>query len=232
MLHIDGIDVFRGEAQILWDVSLHIQKGERIAILGSNGAGKTTLIQTIFGGLRVRSGDIRWHNDPIAGKKPFEIVQLGLSLAPEGRRIYKEMTVWDNLSMGAYPKRGRKRMEENRRWVFHLFPILEERKHQIGSTLSGGEQQMLTIGRALMSEPELLVIDELSLGLAPLVTREIYRILDELSGMTLLLVEQNVDLALRHSQRAYIMESGRIVRSGLSQDLAGDPDIRKAYLGL
>uniref|UniRef100_A0A7C4MNI9 ABC transporter ATP-binding protein n=1 Tax=Desulfatirhabdium butyrativorans TaxID=340467 RepID=A0A7C4MNI9_9BACT len=232
MLHIDHIDVFRGEAQILWDVSLHIQKGERIAILGSNGAGKTTLIQTIFGGLRVRSGDIRWHNDPIAGKKPFEIVQLGLSLAPEGRRIYKEMTVWDNLSMGAYPKRGRKRMEENRRWVFHLFPILEERKHQIGSTLSGGEQQMLTIGRALMSEPELLVIDELSLGLAPLVTREIYRILDELSGMTLLLVEQNVDLALRHSQRAYIMESGRIVRSGLSQDLAGDPDIRKAYLGL
>jgi len=232
MLHIDHIDVFRGEAQILWDVSLHIQKGERIAILGSNGAGKTTLIQTIFGGLRVRSGDIRWHNEPIAGKKSFEIVQLGLSLAPEGRRIYKEMTVWDNLSMGAYPKRGRKRMEENRRWVFHLFPILEERKHQIGSTLSGGEQQMLTIGRALMSEPELLVIDELSLGLAPLVTREIYRILDELSGMTLLLVEQNVDLALRHSQRAYIMESGRIVRSGLSQDLAGDPDIRKAYLGL
>lgn len=232
MLRIDHIDVFRGEAQILWDVSLHIQKGERIAVLGSNGAGKSTLIHTLFGGLPVRSGDIRWHDTPISGKKPFEIVQLGLSLAPEGRHIYREMTVWDNLSMGAYPKRGRKRMEENRRRVFHLFPILEERKHQIGSTLSGGEQQMLTIGRTLMSEPEMLVIDELSLGLAPLVTREIYRILDELSGMTLLLVEQNVDLALRHSQRAYIMESGRIVRSGLSQDLAGDPDIRKAYLGL
>ncbi len=232
MLRIDHIDVYRGEAQILWDVSLHIQKGERIAILGSNGAGKTTLIETIFGGLPIRSGDIRWHDAPLAGKKPFEIVQLGLSLAPEGRRIYKEMTVWDNLSMGAYPKRGSKRMEENRRRVFNLFPILEERKHQIGSTLSGGEQQMLTIGRALMSDPELLVIDELSLGLAPLITREIYRILDELTDMTLLLVEQNVDLALRHSQRAYIMESGRIVRSGLSRDLAGDPEIRKAYLGL
>ncbi|MEW6261401.1 MAG: ABC transporter ATP-binding protein [Thermodesulfobacteriota bacterium] len=232
MLCIDHIDVFRGEAQILWDVSLHIQKGERIALLGSNGAGKSTLIQSIFGGLPVRSGDIRWHDEPITGKKTFEIVQLGLSLAPEGRRIYKEMSVWDNLSMGAYPKRGRGRMEKNRRWVFNLFPILEERKHQIGSTLSGGEQQMLTIGRALMSEPELLVIDELSLGLAPLITREIFRILDELSDITLLLVEQNVDLALRHSQRAYIMESGRIVRSGLSNDLAGDPDIRKAYLGL
>lgn len=232
MLSIDQIDVFRGETQILWDVSLEIQAGERVAILGSNGAGKSTLIQTIMGSLPVRKGAIRFHEKPISGKKPFEIVQLGLSLAPEGRHIYKDMTVWDNLSMGAYPKRGRKHMEQTRGRVFSLFPILEKRKDQIGSTLSGGEQQMLTIGRALMCEPELLLIDELSLGLAPLITREIYRILDELTDMTILYVEQNVDLALRHSRRAYIMESGRITRSGLSKDLMGDAEIRRAYLGM
>jgi branched-chain amino acid transport system ATP-binding protein len=232
MLSIDRIDVFRGETQILWDVSLEIQAGERVAILGSNGAGKSTLIQTIMGSLPVRKGEIRFHEKPISGKRPFEIVQLGLSLAPEGRHIYKDMTVWDNLSMGAYPKRGRKHMEQTRSRVFSLFPILEKRKDQIGSTLSGGEQQMLTIGRALMSEPQLLLIDELSLGLAPLITREIYRILDELSDMTILYVEQNVDLALRHSRRAYIMESGRITRSGLSADLMGDAEIRRAYLGM
>jgi branched-chain amino acid transport system ATP-binding protein len=232
MLSIDRIDVFRGETQILWDVSLEIQAGERVAILGSNGAGKSTLIQTIMGSLPVRKGEIRFHEKPLSGRKPFEIVQLGLSLAPEGRHIYKDMTVWDNLSMGAYPKRGRKHMEQTRSRVFSLFPILEKRKDQIGSTLSGGEQQMLTIGRALMSEPQLLLIDELSLGLAPLITREIYRILDELSDMTILYVEQNVDLALRHSRRAYIMESGRITRSGLSADLMGDAEIRRAYLGM
>jgi branched-chain amino acid transport system ATP-binding protein len=232
MLSIDRIDVFRGETQILWDVSLEIQAGERVAILGSNGSGKSTLIQTIMGSLPVRKGEIRFHEKPISGKRPFEIVQLGLSLAPEGRHIYKDMTVWDNLSMGAYPKRGRKHMEQTRSRVFSLFPILEKRKDQIGSTLSGGEQQMLTIGRALMSEPQLLLIDELSLGLAPLITREIYRILDELSDMTILYVEQNVDLALRHSRRAYIMESGRITRSGLSADLMGDAEIRRAYLGM
>lgn len=232
MLSIDRIDVFRGETQILWDVSLEIQAGERVAILGSNGAGKSTLIQTIMGSLPVRKGEIRFHENPVSGRKPFEIVQLGLSLAPEGRHIYKDMTVWDNLSMGAYPKRGRKRMEQTRSRVFSLFPILEKRKDQIGSTLSGGEQQMLTIGRALMSDPELLLIDELSLGLAPLITREIYRILDELSDMTILYVEQNVDLALCHSRRAYIMESGRITRSGLSADLMGDAEIRRAYLGM
>lgn len=232
MLSIDRIDVFRGETQILWDVSLEIQAGERVAILGSNGAGKSTLIQTIMGSLPVRKGEIRFHEKPVSGRKPFEIVQLGLSLAPEGRHIYKDMTVWDNLSMGAYPKRGRKRMEQTRNRVFSLFPILKKRKDQIGSTLSGGEQQMLTIGRALMSDPELLLIDELSLGLAPLITREIYRILDELSDMTILYVEQNVDLALRHSRRAYIMESGRITRSGLSKDLMGDAEIRRAYLGM
>ena len=232
MLSIDRIDVFRGETQILWDVSLEIQAGERVAILGSNGTGKSTLIQTIMGSLPVRKGEIRFHEKPISGKRPFEIVQLGLSLAPEGRHIYKDMTVWDNLSMGAYPKRGRKHMEQTRSRVFSLFPILEKRKDQIGSTLSGGEQQMLTIGRALMSEPQLLLIDELSLGLAPLITREIYRILDELSDMTILYVEQNVDLALRHSRRAYIMESGRITRSGLSADLMGDAEIRRAYLGM
>ncbi|MEN6486860.1 MAG: ABC transporter ATP-binding protein [Syntrophobacteraceae bacterium] len=233
MLKISGIDVFRGETQVLWEVSLEVSRGERVAILGSNGAGKSSLLAAITGVLPARRGTVRFNGESLAGMKPHRITRMGVALVPEGRRVYREMTVLENLEMGAYPKRGRAQMSDTLERVLKLFPVLERRKDQAGGTLSGGEQQMLAIGRALMSRPELLFIDELSLGLAPLVTREIFRALDSLAGeTTILLVEQNVEQALRHSQRAYVLESGRMTRSGLSADLMEDSDIRRAYLGL
>lgn len=233
MLEISEVDVFRGETQVLWEVSLEVSRGERVAILGSNGAGKSSLLAAITGVLPVRRGTVRFNGESLAGMKPHRITRLGVALVPEGRRVYREMTVLENLEMGAYPKRGRARMADTLERVLTLFPVLERRKDQAGGTLSGGEQQMLAIGRALMSRPELLFIDELSLGLAPLITREIFRALDSLAGeTTILLVEQNVEQALRHSQRAYVLESGRMTRTGLSADLMEDSDIRRAYLGL
>ena len=233
MLEISEIDVFRGETQVLWGVSLEVKRGERVAILGSNGAGKSSLLAAVTGVLPVRKGGIRFNGESIAGLKPHGITRLGVAMVPEGRRVYREMTVVENLEMGAYPKRGRALMSDTMERVMNLFPALGKRTDQAAGTLSGGEQQMLAIGRALMSRPELLFIDELSLGLAPLITREIYRALDSLAGeTTILLVEQNVEQALKHSQRAYVLESGRMTRSGLSADLMEDDDIRRAYLGL
>jgi branched-chain amino acid transport system ATP-binding protein len=233
MLTIQGIDVYRGETQVLWGIDLSVAAGERVAILGSNGAGKSSLMAAITGMLTPRRGDIRFHERSLVGLKPHQITQLGIALVPEGRRVYKGMSVRENLEMGAFPRRGRPRLKETMERVFALFPRLRERMDQGGGTLSGGEQQMLAIGRALMSLPELLLIDELSLGLAPRVTKEIYAALAGLGGeTTVLLVEQNVDLALKHSQRAYIVESGRVTGSGLSADLANDADIRRAYLGM
>ncbi|MCF8120626.1 MAG: ABC transporter ATP-binding protein [Deltaproteobacteria bacterium] len=233
MLKISDIDVFRGETQVLWQISLQVDREERVAILGSNGAGKSTLLAAVLGLLPPAQGKIEFDGTSLLGKKPYQIIHLGLALVPEGRRVYREMTVWENLEMGAYPKRGRTRLEATRDHVIQLFPILQERKHQQAGTLSGGEQQMLAIGRALMSRPEMLFMDELSLGLAPVITKEIYQVLDGLSGeMSLLLVEQNVEQALQHSHRAYVLESGRITRSGPSAELKADKDIRRAYLGI
>jgi branched-chain amino acid transport system ATP-binding protein len=233
MLKISNLNVFRGETQILWDVSIEVKEGERVAILGSNGAGKSTLLLSIMGVLPPSGGEIRFAGTPISGQKAHQITRAGLSLVPEVRRVYGDMTVWENLEIGAYPKRGRKDLDQTRGHVIELFPILAERKHQRAGTLSGGEQQMLAIGRALMSSPRMLFIDELSLGLAPLVTKEIFKVLDALSDeTTILLVEQNVEQALKHSERAYILESGKITRTGPSKDLAKDEDIRRAYLGL
>ncbi|MBW1733703.1 MAG: ABC transporter ATP-binding protein [Deltaproteobacteria bacterium] len=233
MLKIRNLDVFRGETQVLWNISLQVAEGEKVAILGSNGAGKSTLLFSIIGALPFREGDIHFAGRLISGLKAHQIIREGLALVPEGRRVYRDMTVWENLEIGAYPKRGRKDMDQTRAHVIRLFPILAERKHQAAGTLSGGEQQMLAIGRALMSRPRMLFIDELSLGLAPLITREIFKVLDTLSHeTTILLVEQNVEQALKHSERAYILENGRITRSGPSKDLAEDEDIRRAYLGL
>jgi branched-chain amino acid transport system ATP-binding protein len=233
MLEVSAIDVFRGETQVLWDVSLGVHPGERVAILGSNGAGKSSLLAAITGALPPRAGAIAFKGKSLKGLKPYQITQLGVALVPEGRRVYRDMTVVENLEMGAYPGRGRPHLQQTMEHVLRIFPVLNERKRQVAGTLSGGEQQMLAIGRALMSRPELLLIDELSLGLAPLITKEIYRALDGLvEETTILLVEQNVEQALNHSQRAYILESGRMTRNGQSPELMADDDIRRAYLGM
>lgn len=233
MLNIEGLDVFRGETQVLWDIDLEVAAGERVAILGSNGAGKSSLMAAITGMLKPRRGRIVFGEHSLVGLKPYQITQLGIALVPEGRRVYKGMSVRENLEMGAFARRGRPHLKRTLERVLALFPVLGDRAGQGAGTLSGGEQQMLAIGRALMSLPELLLIDELSLGLAPRVTKEIYAALDSLGPeTTVLLVEQNVELALRHSERAYIVESGRVTGSGTSAALIDDPDIRRAYLGL
>jgi branched-chain amino acid transport system ATP-binding protein len=191
------------------------------------------LLAAVTAAIPPARGEIRFNGQPLAGKRPHEVTGLGIALVPEGRRVYKEMSVKENLEMGAFPKSARGRLKETLDHVIRLFPILGQRKDQPAGTLSGGEQQMLAIGRALMSRPRLLLVDELSLGLAPMITKSIYRTLSELgSDITILLVEQNVEQALNFSQRAYILESGRITRSGRSADLLQDADIRRAYLGL
>jgi branched-chain amino acid transport system ATP-binding protein len=227
------MDLFRGENQVLWDVSLTIDPGERVAILGSNGAGKSSFLSAVTAALAPARGDIRFNGQSLIGKRPHEVTGLGIAVVPEGRRVYKDLSVRENLEMGAYPKSARGRMKDSLEHVIQLFPVLGRRPQQPAGTLSGGEQQMLAIGRALMSRPQLLLVDELSLGLAPMITKSIYRTLSALgAGITLLLVEQNVEQALSFSQRAYIFESGRITRSGSSADLMQDADIRRAYLGI
>jgi len=234
MLEVKGINVFRGEAHILWDLSMSVERGEVITVLGANGSGKTTLVESILGVHHPRAGAITFLDDEITFKPPFHITRMGLSCVPEGRRIFKDMEVLENLEMGAYPKKARSSLKETAERVYTLFPVLRERRKQIAGTLSGGEQQMLAIGRALMSRPTLLLIDELSLGLSPKITKEIYGATQKLhgEGVTILLIEQNAMLALRHSDRAYVLETGRITLQGTSKELLGDEHIRKAYLGM
>jgi len=233
LLDVSHIDLHRGETQVLWDISLTLEQGERVAILGSNGAGKSSFLAAVTAALAPRRGEIRFNGRSLAGMRPHAVTGLGIALVPEGRRVYKDMSVRENLEMGAFPKSSRGRLGETLEHVVQLFPILGQRKDQPAGTLSGGEQQMLAIGRALMSRPKLLLVDELSLGLAPMITKSIYRTLSALgSDITILLVEQNVEQALSFSQRAYILESGRMTRSGRSADLLQDADIRRAYLGL
>jgi branched-chain amino acid transport system ATP-binding protein len=234
MLEVRGINVFRGEAQILWDLSMNVEKGEVVTLLGANGAGKTTFLESVLGVHHPQTGEILFLGKRITSKPPFHITRMGVSCVPEGRRLFKDMTVYENLEMGAYPERARSSLEETVKWVFSLFPVLEGRKGQIAGTLSGGEQQMLAIGRALMSKPELLLMDELSLGLSPKITKEIYGAIGKLraEGVTILVIEQNATLALRHSDRGYVLETGRITLQGTSKELMGNEHIRKAYLGM
>lgn len=234
MLEVNRINIFRGEAQILWDLTMKVEKGEMVTVLGSNGSGKTTLFESILGIHHPRSGAIRFLGKEISSSPSFRITRMGVSCVPEGRRIFKDMTVFENLEMGAYPDRARASLKETVEWVYSLFPVLRQRREQISGTLSGGEQQMLAIGRALMSKPSLLLNDELSLGLSPLITKEIYGTIKRLhqEGVTVLLIEQNATLALRHSHRGYILETGRITLQGRSQELLGNEHIKKAYLGM
>ena len=234
MLKIENIDVYRGETQILWDVSFDVKEGEVVAILGANGAGKSTLIETILGLVHPKSGSIKFCNKEINVAPPYEIARMGIACVPEGRRIFKNMTVYENLEMGSYPMRARINFRKNLKWVYDLFPILKIRANKSAGLLSGGEQQMLAIGRALMLDPKILLIDELSLGLAPKIVKEVYEVIKELrmKKITVLLVEQNVELALKNSDSGYVLETGRITLNGSSDDLINSKKIKKAYLGL
>jgi branched-chain amino acid transport system ATP-binding protein len=233
MMTIDNIEVFYGEMQILFGVSLEVKEKEIVALIGSNGAGKTTTISAISGLIRPKTGQIIFCGEKINNMAPHKIVQLGIAQVPEGRRIFPSLTVLENLEMGAFSKKSKTETKKTLEFVLELFPVLKERSRQPGGTLSGGEQQMLAIGRSLMAHPKILLLDEPSLGLAPLIVDEIYKtikILNE-SGVTILLVEQNVFQALELSHRAYVYENGRVFLQGPSQELLQNTDIKRAYIG-
>jgi branched-chain amino acid transport system ATP-binding protein len=232
MLELRDVTVSYGMITALKGISLTVERGEIVALIGANGAGKSTTLMSISGIAALRSGAVRYDNGVISGRPAHEIVRMGISQVPEGRRIFSRMTVRENLEMGAFSRDRRETAEDLER-VFGMFPVLSERKGQLGGTLSGGEQQMLAIGRALMSRPKLLLLDEPSLGLAPIIVSRIFKIVKEINaqGTTILLVEQNAKAALRLAHRAYVMETGTIVMQGQAALLETDPGIKKAYLG-
>ena len=235
LLEVDSIEVFYGEFQALFGVSLSVDKGELVALLGANGAGKTTTLRTISGILRPRHGRIIWRGKDITDTPAYKRVEMGISHVPEGRGIFPKLTVYENLRVAAYTKRAKERFSESLEMVYSLFPRLRERRNQLAGTLSGGEQQMLAIGRALIQRPELLMMDEPSLGLAPKLAREVIFLAKKLRdeyGITVLLVEQNVRLSLKVADRAYILETGRIVMEGTPEELEKNPKVREAYLGI
>jgi len=234
MLTVQHLSVFYGDVQALWEVSFEVRQGELVTLVGSNGAGKTTTLRTISGVVAPASGRITFDGHDITRRPPHEIVALGVGHIPEGRRLWPRMTVLEHLELGAYAATARPQLRETLEWVFSLFPRLAERTHQLAGTLSGGEQQMLAIGRALMGRPKLLMLDEPSLGLAPLLVADLFRAIREINGqgVTVLLVEQNVHQVLEIAHRAYVLETGRIVKEGPARDLLTDPAIKEAYLGL
>jgi len=234
MLEVKGIDVYYGPLQVLFGVSLSVKEKEIVTVIGPNGAGKTTLLRTISGLLHPKSGSIRFLGEEISSLSAEVVVRKGVAHVPEGRGLFPYMTVLENLQLGAYTKEARGKMKESLEEVFQLFPILKERKDQLAHTLSGGEQQMLAIGRALMSRPKLLMLDEPSQGLAPRLVKTVMRTLEELRarGMTILLVEQNVYHALNLADRGFVLENGRVVLEGTAQELLGNSHVRSAYLGL
>ena len=233
LLELKGVNVYYGAIHAIKDISLTVNQGEIVTLIGANGAGKSTTLRTISGLLRPKSGSISFEGKEIAGVKAHEIVRQGISQVPEGRRIFAEMTVMENLDMGAFTRKDKDGIRADLKRVFELFPRLEERKSQVAGTLSGGEQQMLAMGRALMSRPKLLLLDEPSMGLAPLLIREIFHIIEDINraGTTVLLVEQNANMALSIASRAYVLETGRITLSGDAAKLAASEEVRKAYLG-
>ena len=233
MLKIDNIDVYYGAIHALKGISLEVKEGEIVTLIGANGAGKSTTLRTISGLLKPKTGSITFLGQDIAGVRAHEIVKKGISQVPEGRRVFAEMTVMENLDLGAFVRKDKAGIQQDLKHVFELFPRLEERKNQSAGTLSGGEQQMLAMGRALMSRPKLLLLDEPSMGLAPLLIKEIFNIIVDInkSGTTVLLVEQNANMAHSIANRAYVLETGRITLSGSAKELAASEDVRKAYLG-
>lgn len=234
VLDVNSISVSYGDIQALWDVSFTVKKGQLVTILGANGAGKTTTLKTICGILKAASGTIKFKDYVVSGLPSHEVADCGISLVPEGRQLFPQLDVEDNLRMGSYLKRTKSAREKNLDYVFSLFPILKDRIKQHAETLSGGEQQMLAIGRSLMQEPELIMLDEPSLGLAPILVQEVFNIIKNLKnqGRTILLVEQNVNQALKISDYCYVLENGRIILEGKGKDLMEDPKVKEAYLGI
>lgn len=234
MLEVNNINIFYGKIQALWGVSLRIEEEEIVALIGANGAGKTTLLNTISGLLRPASGNATFLGKKIDGLPPHIIVALGISHIPEGGKLFPDMSVRENLEMGAYPYHAWKEKEETFQQVYQIFPILKEREGQLARTLSGGEKQMLAMGRGLMSKPKLCLFDEPSHGLAPILLLEVFRVMKSLheQGLTVLLIEQNVRHALEIADRAYVIENGRIVSEGKSRELLQNDHVKKAYLGL
>lgn len=235
MLKINNIQTFYGNIQALKDVSIEIKEGEIVTLIGANGAGKTTTLMSICGITPPRSGEIFFDGDLISGLPPEKIVQKGIVQVPEGRRIFPDMTVFENLEMGAFLRKNKQLVQQDLNYVMTLFPILEKRKNQLGGTLSGGEQQMLAISRALMARPRVLLLDEPSLGLAPLIIKQIFEIIKQINkenNTTIFLVEQNANQALKLADRGYVMENGRITLVDSAASLLQNDDVRKAYLGI
>lgn len=234
VLETNNIDVFYGNLQALWNLSFKVGEGEKVVIIGSNGAGKTTALMAIAGLLRSKSGSIKFYDKNIDKIHPHKIVQLGLSLVPEGRRLFSNMTVSENLKMGAYSHEAWKRKDETLELIFRLFPILKTRISQLAGTLSGGEQQMLAIARGLMAKPKLLMLDEPSLGLAPKLVLTMFDMINEINkeGVTILLTEQNAVRALQIADKAYVLENGKMALEGKGEELLKNSYVKKAYLGL
>jgi len=234
VLEVRNIDVFYGDIQVVWDLSFEVKQGEVVALIGANGAGKSTTLKTVSGLLRPNSGEVLFQGQPIHAIAPFHLIELGIAHCPEARRLFVEMTVEENLDMGSLRGEARKQRDRTRDMVFTLFPRLKERRRQPARTLSGGEQQMVAIGRGLMALPKLLMFDEPSLGLAPILVREIFDVIRSIrqEGTTVLIVEQNVKQSLDIADRAYVLETGKLVMQGTGKALLNDPHVRSAYLGL
>lgn len=233
MLEVRDLEVYYGVIQAIKGVSFHVDQGEVIALIGANGAGKTTILHTVTGLLSPKKGSIMFEGNDITKVPAHKIVSMGMAHVPEGRRVFSELSVYENLKMGAYTRKDRNEIEESLKNVYERFPRLEERKNQMAGTLSGGEQQMLAMGRALMSKPKIILMDEPSMGLSPILVNEIFDIIQAVSksGTTVLLVEQNAKKALSIADRAYVLETGNIVLEGKAKDLLEDDSIKKAYLG-
>ncbi|QJB58468.1 ABC transporter ATP-binding protein [Pseudodesulfovibrio sp. zrk46] len=235
MLELSNVDSFYGNIQALYDVNLHIDRGEIVTLIGANGAGKSTTLMTVCGVVQARNGSVVYQDEEITKVAPNQIVAKGVCQVPEGRLIFPELTVQENLDMGAFMRSDKEGIARDMEYCYDLFPILAERRKQPGGNLSGGEQQMLAIGRALMARPKLLLLDEPSMGLAPLVVKQIFEIIKKVnaeSGTTIFLVEQNANLALKIGHRGYVMENGRIVLTDSCDKLLADEQVKKAYLGL
>lgn len=233
LLNISHLDVFYGEAQALWDISFYVREGEVFSIVGSNGAGKSTILRTIAGINRTFNGKIEFLGDRVDRNTAEEMVDRGIAYVPEGRGLFSKLTVEENLQLGAFTKRARSTMTETMNWIGEMFPVVNDRKNQLVGKMSGGEQQMVAIGTALMSRPKLLMLDEPSLGLAPLIVKRVFEIINTLNsqGVTILLVEQNIHQALKIASRGLILNNGRITMVGSGEDIISNPQIQKAYMG-